>query len=116
MIENALKMSNQTTGGEIVELPYIRVVFQQGFPRDVGVNGVRVQDVIRVALERLEFYQNGPLACAENEQAITALQSACNVLDARARRRAEQGVLNTMQPHEYARTEDECDDFSATGS
>ncbi|HEY0866984.1 MAG TPA: hypothetical protein VGE01_06390, partial [Fimbriimonas sp.] len=93
-----------------------RVVFQKGFPRDVGINGVRVEDVIQVAIDRLQTYQRGALACAENEQAIASLRHAVAALEARARRRQEQGVFHTFEPHEYVRTEDECDDFSATGS
>jgi len=115
MIENALKQSAPSSAGEIMEMPYLRVVFQKGFPRDVGINGVRVQDVIQVAIDRIKTYQDGPLACSENEIALQAMQHACNVLDERERRRQEQGVFHTMRPHEYVRTEDEIDDFSATG-
>lgn len=116
MTESATKMLAQASAGEIVEMPYLKVVFQKGFPRDVGINGVRVQDVIQIALERLELYQRGSLACIENDTAINALRCAIETLDERARRREEQGVLNTFEPHEYVRTEDECDDFSATGA
>jgi len=102
--------------GQVVERPFIRVVFQSGLPREVGINGCRVENVIDVAIERLQRYQEGPLACAENESAIRHLQLAKEDLILRMRRRQEQGVLNTMTRHETIRTEDEEDDFSATGS
>lgn len=102
--------------GQVVEHPFIRVVFQNGFPKEVGINGCRVENVIDVALERLERYQSGPLACPENEAAIRHLRQAREDLELRQRRRQEQGVLNTLSQHETIRTEDEDDDFSATGS
>jgi len=103
-------------GGQVFERPYIRVVFQSGLPRESGVNGCRVEDVIEVAMDRLEQYQNGPLACSENEEAIRNLRQAIQALDLRIRRRREQGVLNTMGQHDIVRTEDEDEDFSATGA
>jgi len=103
-------------GGQVFERPYIRVVFQSGLPRETGVNGCRVEDVIEVAMDRLEQYQNGPLACSENEEAIRNLRQAIQALDLRIRRRREQGVLNTMGQHDRFRTEDEDEDFSATGA
>lgn len=103
-------------GGQIFERPFIRVVFQSGLPNEVGVNGCRVENVIEVAMDRLEQYQSGPLACAENAEAIRSLRHALRTLEMRIRRRQEQGVLNTMTRHDTIRTEDEEDDFSATGA
>ena len=103
-------------GGQVFERPYIRVVFQSGLPREAGVNGCRVEDVLDVALDRLEQYQNGALACLENEEAIRSIRHAIEALDLRLQRRREQGVINTMTQHDANRTEDEDDDFSATGA
>lgn len=116
MGELTTKTSDYTGAGEVVESQFIRVVFQKGFPRDVGINGVRIQDLIEIAIDRLNQYQKGPLPCEENAQAIAALETACQWLDERVRRREEQGVFNTSKPHETIRTEDEVDDFSATGA
>ena len=112
-------IEKQETGGtlgDVVERPFLRVCFQRGFPREVGINGCRVEDVVAVAIDRLDRYQRGPLACEENADALRALEHANRVLAERMRRREEQGVLNTMSRHVYNRTEDEHDDFSATGS
>jgi hypothetical protein len=102
--------------GEIVELPYIRVVFQCGLPKDAGLNGCRIEDVIDVALFKLNQYQSGPLSCEENAEAMRYLKLAKQSLAHRIQRRQEQGVFNTMVRHETVRTEDEDHDFSATGA
>ena len=107
--------SNRASGvGEVVEKEFIRVVFQHGFPKEVGVNGCRVEEVIQLAAERLRNYQSGPLACEENADALDLLNGAIEALEVRIQRRREQGVLNTMAKHE--RTEDLDLDFSATGA
>lgn len=110
------KVQTVKPAGEVVEKPFLRVVFQSGFPKQVGINGCRVEDVISLAMERIERYQDGPLACQENEEALAGLRAAHEALLARVRRREEQGVLNTMGQHVVIRTEDRIDDFSATGS
>jgi len=102
--------------GEVVETDFIRVTFQRGLPQYAGINGCRVDDVIDVALDKLRDYQSGPLACAENEEAIRHLVAAKAMLLERVRRREEQGVLHTMSQHIVVRTEDRLDDFSATGA
>jgi hypothetical protein len=103
--------------GEVVEQgDFIRVVFQRGLPQTSGVNGCRVEDVIAVALERIRKYQTGSLACEENEEAMRALRAAMRAMESRKRRRIEQGVFSTMKAHIGIRTEDEHEDFSATGA
>ena len=110
-------MAVETNGaGETVSRPYITVTWQKGLPTEVGMNGCRVDDVVAVAVEKLQSYQDGPLACEENADAIRALAVALEALEARRRRRVDQGVLNTMQAHETVRTEDTDQDFSATGA
>lgn len=116
MKEQLIKMPNAHGSGEILERPFLRVVFQSGLPREVGINGCRVEDVIDVAMERLRDFQKGPLACQENEDALRNLELAKHALHLRIQRRQEQGVYNTLQRHEVVRTEDEEQDFSATGA
>ncbi len=110
------RTASHNGSGEVVEREFIRVVFQSGFPKDVGINGCRIEDVIELAIDRLEEYQSGPLACVENELALKGLHRAKKSLHDRLRRREEQGVLNTMSQHDPVRTEDWHDDFSATGA
>ncbi|MDR3689457.1 MAG: hypothetical protein P4L46_08775 [Fimbriimonas sp.] len=116
MIKEEVKTPTFAGGGEIVESPYIRVAFQSGIPTEVGINGCRVEDVINVAIHKLERFQDGPLACEENAEALRFLRLARHSLADRIQHRKEQGVWNTMIPHMNDRTEDENDDFSATGA
>ncbi|RYH13204.1 MAG: hypothetical protein EON57_02365 [Alphaproteobacteria bacterium] len=72
-------MSSETNtpasaGGELVERPFIRLRWQKGLPTEAGVNGCRVEDVLSVAADKLRSYQDGPLACPENEDALNALE------------------------------------------
>ena len=97
--------------GKVYERKFMRVVFQEGFPQEVGINGCRVDDVIELAVDKLEDYQRGPLACEENDLALKSLRTALRAIRSRTRRREEQGVLNTMTRHIYVRTEDEHEDF-----
>jgi hypothetical protein len=103
-------------GGEVLERPFVRVVYQKGLPDQVGINGCRVEDVIRVAAAKLEDFQCGMLVCEENEAALRHLYAAIDALEMRLRRREQQGVLNTMYNHSSVRTEDLEYDFSATGA
>lgn len=105
------------TPGETVQRgDFIRVTWQKGLPTEVGINGCQVDDVLALAAEKLDAYQQGPLACEENGDALRAIETALKALAARRQRRREQGVLNTMQAHLTERTEDVEQDFSATGA
>ena len=116
MNDTSVKIPSIRGMGEVVEQPFIRIVYQSGFPKDVGVNGCRVEDVIDVAIDRIREYQAGALACEENAICLKHLHAAHRALDDRIRHRQEQGVLNTLYRHETIRTEDEDHDFSATGA
>jgi hypothetical protein len=116
MNETTVQQINSRGFGEVVERPFVRIVFQNGFPKDVGVNGCRVEDVIAVAIDRITEYQAGPLACEENATALRHLKASYQALEDRIRHRQEQGVLNTLYRHETIRTEDQDHDFSATGA
>lgn len=116
MVQPVVKSPSSYGIGEVVETPFIRVVFQCGLPKDAGVNGCRVEDVVDVALFKLNQFQDGPLACEENAESIRYLKLAKQCLAQRLQRRQVQGVLNTMTRHEGVRTEDEEPDFSATGA
>lgn len=116
MNSEVMQKPSERGGGLVMESDFIRVVFQNGLPSDVGVNGCRVENVLELALQRLAQYQSGPLACLENDEAIADLRHAIQALELRRLRRQEQGVLNTMTRHETVRTEDEVADFSATGA
>lgn len=68
-------------------------------------NGAFVETVIRAALQRIQFYQNGlsdgkpsgtgKFACRENAIAITKLEEALLWLNSRTQRREAQAVEGT---------------------
>jgi hypothetical protein len=109
-------MSNpRDTAPYAYESEFMKIVFQHGLPPEVGINGVRGEDVIDVLLSKLNHYQAGDMACRENEEAIKSLQNARDMLVSRRQRRVLQGVFHTMKPH-AERTEDMHEEFSATGA
>ena len=55
-------------------------------------NGAFVEDILEVCKRRLEFCQDSPLACHENEVAIGDIQHALESLLARRKDRADRGV------------------------
>jgi hypothetical protein len=116
MVQEVMHGNTKSNGGDVVEAPFISVAFQRGLPREVGINGCRIEDVVDIAVQKLAEFQNGPLACEENAEAIRYLKLAKQCLYERIQRRQEQGVWNTMSAHETHRTEDSHEDFSATGA
>ena len=106
----------QQEGDWLYERDFIRIEFQHGLPPEVGINGVRVEDVMDAALRRLNRYQNSDLACAENEEAIEALIKAKDAMVRRRQRRQQEGVFQTYEPHTGERSEDLHEDFSSTGA
>ena len=58
-------------------------------------SGAFVEDVIRVAIDRIEWYNEGQFRCRENSLAITHLEEAMHWMWARTRDREERGVEGT---------------------
>lgn len=98
-------MDGKPYGGKVTGIG-ISIDWQQGPLQEVEhingdsrkvQNGAFVEDIIRIAKERLEFYQRSPFACEENHQAMVRLDQALNFLNARTNRRAEEGKEGTWQ-------------------
>lgn len=66
--------------------------WQQG-PIGASFNGASVEVVIRAAIQRLDWFQAGPMRCEQNREAIEHLHGALAALDARTRDRHQRGVL-----------------------
>lgn len=58
----------------------------------LGQNGAFVEDVIRAALGRLEYFQGGKYQCEENRRAIFMLEEALHWLELRQQDRQARGV------------------------
>lgn len=71
--------------------------FQKGPVSECGVNGISMEAVLAVAIDRLSGFQTGPDACHENEMALQSILTGLRWLKYRAQRIARQ------QQHERAR-------------
>lgn len=60
-----------------------------------GRNGAFVEDVIRAAINRIEYYQGSKFHCVENAVALGHLRAALEVLTERTRAREDRGVEGT---------------------
>jgi hypothetical protein len=71
--------------------------FQEGATKDVGVNGIFMEDLINICIDRLEHYQKSDFACRENAIAITHLETALLWLNKRTNDRIKRGVQGTYK-------------------
>lgn len=58
-------------------------------------NGAFVEDIIKAAIDRLEYYQSSRFACGENAEALAHLRGAKRELESRTSRRELAGVEGT---------------------
>ena len=66
------------------------VYFQNGEPETVGINGITIEALLAICIDRLDGCQRGPFACGENDNAILALHDAMKALNKRATPTAEE--------------------------
>lgn len=72
-----------------------KIHFQEGPIKECGVNGVCNEDLIVMAIRRLECFQNSEFKCRENAMAITKLEEALLWLRKRTMGRENRGVEGT---------------------
>lgn len=72
-----------------------KIHFQEGPIKDCGVNGVAIEDLIAMCIDRLEHFQNSKFNCRENEMAITKLQESLMWLRKRTLDREAKGIEGT---------------------
>lgn len=85
--------------GDDIPLKHMIVLlkFHEGPPAD-GVNGITLEVLIEVLIDRLQQHQSGEFSCRENAIAITKLEEAKLWLNHRTRTRDLRGVEGTQQP------------------
>ncbi len=87
-------------GSYVVTIPaglnYV-LEFQKGFPHEVGVNGITMEVLLAICIDRLRGFQAGPFGCPENAAALENMESALKWLAQRTRKRAERGVEGKME-------------------
>lgn len=73
------------------------LVFQNGTIPEKGHNGITLEVLFAAAIHRLEGFQNGPFASADNEEALLHTQAALEALQRRTRNRIARQVEGTHQ-------------------
>jgi hypothetical protein len=53
-----------------------RLRFQRGVVGENGLNGITVEALLAIVIDRLEFYQRSPFPCQENAAALTHVRAA----------------------------------------
>lgn len=74
------------------------VTFQTGPSAANGVNGVTIESLIAIAIDRLQGFQNGPLSDPRNASAIANFQAGLQYLKDRTADRVKRGVDGTLNP------------------
>ena len=70
----------------------LAILFQNGTIPDNGVNGVTQEALLAIAAYRLESFQAGPFACADNAEALVHIDAAIDCLLRRTRNRIARDV------------------------
>jgi len=73
------------------------VRFQDGTIPEHGVNGIQVEDLIEVCIDRLQMFQSSDFPCRQNDLAITKLEEALHWLEARTADRRKRWVEGTCE-------------------
>lgn len=78
-------------------IPTIEIRFQNGPIADVGANGITIESLLAVVIDRLQGFQQSQFNCRENACAITKLEEAMHWLQHRTNERLKRGVEGTHQ-------------------
>ena len=74
------------------------VLFQQGTILETGgPNGITIESLLAICAHRLQGFQNGPFASANNDTAFHHIKSALRELKKRTEERLRRGVEGTHQ-------------------
>jgi hypothetical protein len=75
----------------------VPVHFQNGPIREAGVNGVTHETLLAILIDRMEGFQAGPYASADNQEALDAMRTAQTALQRRTKERMARGVEGTHE-------------------
>lgn len=73
------------------------IQFQNGLVENNIWNGVRVEDVIDILIQKLEHDNQGIYKCEHNDIAISSLKGAKYAIEQRQEARKRKGILNTYE-------------------
>ena len=68
------------------------ILFQKGPVKEAGVNGIFMEDLIAICIDRLESFQKSNFSCRENAVAITKLEESLMWLRKRTLNRQKRNV------------------------
>lgn len=71
------------------------ISFQNGPIKEFGVNGVTQEALLAIVIDRLQCFQVGPFASADNEEALKHFEAGIFFLQKRTRDRVTRGVEGT---------------------
>lgn len=71
---------------------WLEILFQNGPLKEKGPNGVTMESLLAVCIDRLRAFQDGSFACRENDKALQHLEEAMHWLHERTRKRVLRGV------------------------
>ena len=96
---DAIEQEKMDGSPATIKLEGTVIKFQLGPVKEVGKNGVQIDDLINVCLARLRGFQNGPFKCRENSVQITKLEEALMWGLWRTQKRSIQGVEGLNKVH-----------------
>lgn len=74
---------------------HLPIPFQNGPIAEAGTNGITHEALLAILIDRLEGFQGGQYACAENANALADLKTALYWLQSRTKKRVQRGVEGT---------------------
>ena len=74
----------------------LTILFQNGDPVTKGVNGVTLETLMAVCIDRLEGFQAGPFSCCHNQEALIALEKAMLALRCRTKSELTKTGITTV--------------------
>lgn len=75
----------------------VQLLFQQGDPATVGVNGITSEALLAILIDRHTGFANGPYPSEENAHALNNMQIALDWLHQRTRSRQARGVEGKLE-------------------
>jgi hypothetical protein len=76
---------------------YADIKFQLDPVKEAGVNGIFIEDLLNICLDRLEQYQKTKFKCVENSKSIRYIRNILVELDNRTKNRQKRNVEGTSQ-------------------
>jgi hypothetical protein len=83
---------NKSYNGDPTDPLRTAILFQNGNPHEVGVNGITHEVLLTILIDRLRCFQEGAYKCRENALALTKMEEALHWLHHRTLSRMERGV------------------------